>query len=77
VVPLEPAPAITLEHELALIEHGGRLYNLAALVQHLSPLEIQEIGATAPRSGQEMWDAVVRRWPALAAEIVAGAQAVG
>ena len=74
VVPLEPTPALPLEHECALIEHDGRMYDLAGLVQQLSRGQIQEIGEAAPRSGQEMWDAVVRHWPALAAEIVAGAQ---
>ena len=72
VVPIEPVPVLLVEHELALIEHDGRMYDLALLVQQLSPGELQEIGAVAPRSGQEMWDAIVRRWPALAAEIVAG-----
>jgi hypothetical protein len=76
-VPLEPTPALPLEHELALIEHDGRLYDLAYLVEHLSPAEIQEISASAPRSSQQMWDEVVRRWPALAAEIVAGARPAG
>jgi hypothetical protein len=77
VVPIEPAPVLPLEHELALIEHDGRMYDLASLVEHLSLQEAQEIGAAAPRSGQDMWDAVVRRWPSLAAEIVAGARPVG
>ena len=53
------------------------MYDLAPLIQHLSPGELQEIGEAAPRSGQEMWDEVVRRWPALAAEIVAGARPAG
>ena len=77
VMPLELPPARPLEHELALIEHDGRMYDLAALIQQLSPQEVQEITAAAPRSGQEMWDEVVRRWPALAAEIVAGTRPVG
>ena len=65
-----------MEHELALIEHG-RMYDLAPLVQQLSPAELQEISEAVPWSGQEMWDEVVRRWPALAAEIVASAQPAG
>ena len=77
VVPLEAPLALPLEHELALIEHDGRMYDLVPLVQQLSPAELQEIGEAAPRSSQEMWDAVVRRWPALAAEIVAGARPAG
>jgi hypothetical protein len=77
VVPIDLTPSLPLEHELALIEHDGRMYDLASLVQQLSPQEVQDIGAAAPRSGQEMWDAIVRRWPALAAEIVAGARPAG
>ena len=77
MVPIEPPPAIPMEHELVLIEHDGRMYDLTPLVQQLSPGELQAISEAAPRSGQEMWDEVVRRWPALAAEIVAGARPVG
>jgi len=40
VVPIKADPALPLEHELALIEHDGRMYDLAALVQQLSPQEI-------------------------------------
>ena len=32
---------------------------------------IREVGATAPRTLQAFWDEVVRRWPAMADEIVA------
>ncbi len=49
-----------------LIEYDGRLYELAPLIRHLSPQEVQE-----------MWDELVRRWPALTAEIVTGARPVG
>jgi hypothetical protein len=38
---------------------------------------LQESDATVSRSSQELWDEVVRRWPALAAEIMAGAQPAG
>ena len=54
VVPIDPTPSLPLEHELALIEHDGRMYDLASLAQQLSPQEVQEIGATAPCSDQEM-----------------------
>ncbi len=79
VAPVEPhgKSALLLRVTPALIEHDGRMYDLAPLVQRLSPLEVQEITAAAPRSGQEMWDEVIRRWPALAAEIVAGARPIG
>ena len=77
VVPIQPPHTLSAEQVFALIEYDGRIYDLAALARHLSPLEVQEIGEVAPRSGQEMWDEVVRRWPALAAEIVAGVRPVG
>ena len=77
VVPVEPSAPLPLEHAFALVEHDGCMYDLGALVRHLSPLEVQELGEAAPRSGQEMWDEVARRWPMLAAEIVAGVTPVG
>jgi hypothetical protein len=81
VVPIESpegaASIMQLDHALSLVEHDGRMYDLAGLIRHLSPQELRELDAAAPRSGQALWDEVVRRWPALAAEIVAGAQPVG
>jgi hypothetical protein len=80
MVPTEPrdeAATIQLDHALAVVEHDGRMYDLADLIRQLSREEMREIGAAAPRSGQKLWDEVVRRWPALAAEIVAGAQPAG
>jgi hypothetical protein len=53
------------------------MYDLAYLINHLSPDKIRMIGVAAPRSGQEFWDEVLRRWPALAEEIVAGARPAG
>ncbi len=69
-----PGPAT--DDAASVVEHDGRAYDLAALVRHLSPAELREIGQAVPRSGQELWDEVVRRWPALAAEIVAGVGAL-
>ena len=40
------------------LEHDGRMYDLASLVQQLSLGEFQTIGEAAPRSGQKMWDEV-------------------
>ncbi len=65
VVPIEPAPAQPLEHSLALIEHDGRLYDLAALVRHLSPAELQVIAAAGPRQVRRCgitWCGAGRRW---------------
>ncbi len=76
-----PAPADTAEQHApkadelgSVIDHNGRVSDLAALIRHLSPAELREMGRIAPRSGQALWDEVVRRWPALAAEIVAGVE---
>jgi hypothetical protein len=76
VMPIGRSERSTLSLKVtpALIEHSGRMYDLAPLIQQLSPQEVYEITATAPRSGQELWDEVIRRWPVLAAEIVAGAR---
>ena len=60
----------------SVVDHDGRAYDLAALIQHLSPAELREVGQAVPRSGQALWDEVVRRWPALADEIVAGVGAL-
>jgi len=59
---------------LPAVEHDGQLYALADLLRPLIQKELREIEATAPRSNQEFWDEAVRRWPALTAEIVAGAK---
>ena len=59
------------------VEHDGRVYDLAELLRHLSPAELRQVGETAPRSCQALWDEVVRRWPALAAEIMAGVGVAG
>ena len=76
VVPIPDQPSNGLVPEtddyLSVVEHDGRAYDLAALIRHLSYAELREIGQSVPRSGQALWDEVVRRWPALAAEIVAG-----
>ena len=56
----------------AAVEYDGRTYDLEALLRQLPPHFLQEVEATVPRSGQELWDEVVRRWPGTAAEVVAG-----
>ena len=57
----------------AAVDHDGRTYGLEALLRQLPPHCLHEVQATAPRSGQEFWDKVVRRWPGTAAEVMAGA----
>ena len=75
VVTVEPArglPSSAAENDLlAMVEHDGHVYDLAQLLGYLAPDLLREIGGSAPRSGQEAWDEVVRPCPALAAEIVA------
>ena len=72
-----PSHADQKDDAAAVIDHDGRAYDLADLIRHLSPAELREVGSTAPRSAQGLWDEVVRRWPALTAEIVAGNQPTG
>ncbi len=71
-VPASPAPeaAIATGPQPA-VDHDGRLYPLHDLLRALTPEELRTVEASVPRSGQDAWDAVVRNWPALAAEIVA------
>ena len=75
-------PAVPIEHEPdaaaadfmpATVEYDGRTYELVALIRLLPFHCVREAYATAPRSGQEFWDEVVRRWPGTAAEVIAGA----
>ena len=54
------------------VDHDGGLYPLEGLLRALTPDQLRMVEAAAPRSGQETWDDVVRRWPALADEIAAG-----
>ncbi len=56
---------------VAVVEHDGRSHLLADLVRCLGPKHVHEVEATMPRTGQATWDEVVRRWPAMAAEIAA------
>ena len=77
VVPLESepgvAPAVVTP---AAVDHDGHTYDLEALLRQLPPHCLREVEAAAPRSGQELWDEVVRRWPGTAAEVVAGASRI-
>ena len=68
-----PFPALNVpdEDEQVAVVHDGRTYPLEGLLRGLTPDEIQIVDGTAPRSGQQIWDEVVRRWPALADEIAA------
>ena len=77
VVPLtEPAAAVppAAETVITVVDHDGRLYLLDALLAQLPDPHRLELQDEAPRSGQEVWDTVTRRWPALAACIVAGVE---
>ena len=64
VVPIERRPyAAPADIIPAAVEHDGRTYNLEALLRQLPAHCLRKVEATAPRSGQEFWDEVVRRWP--------------
>ena len=56
----------------AVVEHDGQMHLLADLMRCLGAKHLREIDASLPMTAQATWDEVVRRWPALAAEIVAG-----
>ena len=78
VVPVEQEPSaapVTVIPDA--VEYDGRTYDLEALVRQLPPHCLREVEATAPRSGHELWDEVVRRWPGTAAEVIAGTVQIG
>ena len=54
------------------VDYRGNLYPLESLIKRLSLEYIRELQRAAPRSGQEAWDLVDKRWPELA-EIIADA----
>jgi hypothetical protein len=58
--------------DLLVVEHDGRLYSLGALFARLPDHVLDEIDALVPRSSQETWDLVVRRWPRLAKAATGG-----
>ena len=61
----------------AAVDYDGRTYDLEALLRLPLPHCLEEVEAAAPRSGQELWDEVVRRWPGTAAEVIDGVEEMG
>ena len=78
IIPFPRQPRVVpIEHESgatpvtvipSMVEHDGSTYDLEVLLRQLPPHCFREVEATAPRSGQELWDQVVRRWPGTAAD---------
>jgi hypothetical protein len=54
-----------------VIDHDGRAYDFAALVQNLPAEVAQGVMDQAPRSAQAFWDVLVRLFPREAAGCVA------
>jgi hypothetical protein len=61
----------------AVVDHDGRAYALAALLGQLEPDVIAVVMGLAPRSGQQVWDHVARRFPRQAEAAVRRAQGAG
>ncbi len=70
---LEQAGVADSPHSLLAVEHDGRIYSLATLLARLPAAVLDELDNLVPRSAQETWDVVVRRWPT-AARVAVGAQ---
>lgn len=70
IVPLEP-PAPGADDGVQLVDHDGRLYALHRLLTRLPVAVRDELAIAMPRTGQEAWDLIVRRWPEVATRIVA------
>ena len=70
VVPLvEDAVQEPLVVSPIMVEHNGSIYRLADLMRALLDQKMGLLNSLAPRSGQEIWDAVVRQWPLLADDL--------
>ena len=61
---IEPGPPAVVP--LLAVEHDGAVYSLATLLARLPDRILDELDAMVPRSAQESWDFVVRRWPRIA-----------
>ena len=72
VVPLHIARAAAPVDDrlLLVVEHDGRPYSFATLLARLPDAVLDELDALVPRSAQETWDLVVRRWPKLAKAVI-------
>ena len=66
VVRLHVPPPPPVAAPLLAVEHDGRVYSLATLLARLPDPVLDELDALVPRSAQEAWDFVVRRWPRIA-----------
>ena len=53
----------------AVVDHDGHSYLLVDLLADVPAANMAEVTAAAPRSNQQIWDEIVRRWPALADNI--------
>ena len=73
---MEVRPVTIAKPDPWLISHGGRHYRLLPLLDRLPEDHHLILMNDAPRPGQETWDAVVRRWPALADCIAASVVSV-
>ena len=76
IVPVAADEPATAAKPPTLVDYDGRAYRLADLMGQLTPRERTGIEGIAPATAQASWDEAVRRWPALAAEIVAGCKVV-
>ena len=70
VVRFHVAPPPPAAASLLAVEHDGAIHSLATLLARLPDPVLDELDAMVPRSAQELWDFVIRRWPRLAAAAV-------
>ena len=60
---VELGPAVELRRPQVVVEHDGRLYLLAALLEQLPDRVLADVDGLVPRTAQETWDLMVRLWP--------------
>lgn len=53
-------------------EYGGKRYSAELLFGSIPRACVEKLNAMGPCTLQECWDEIVRGWPAVADEIVAG-----
>ena len=63
---VEPIPPQPPRMRLLVVEHDGQNYSLASLLARLPNDILDELDALVPRSAQETWDLIFRRWPRVA-----------
>ena len=61
----------TLPVGLSFVHHDGRRYLATELLMHVPASYLRELHTASLATDQDIWSEVARRWPKLAATIIA------